>query len=487
MDNQRVHYPRTTPSQRKVLFQKWEETGDIGQACQKARVSAGTFYYWRARFESGGYEAVEQFASHAPQQPERTSVEIEQKVVELRRQNESWGKQRITDELAKKNNWIPVISPNTIKRILEDADLWGQTESGSTPPPFEPVTRTAEMPGQSLNIDLCFVPADHETVAKLPAVSGSSGRLVVERLKSDRAEANHPGAVFADEQLDYAEAMRAFVAASKAKDEAQAGMAPGATEAKKLPVSAQKRLWRQQEAVLVLDRRHLREQRRAEDTLWKTRRTERQIEQAARKQLAETEPRPVWGSLKAQTELWEQHRRHHQHQLSQRRLEDDLWRQNRLNIRAGLADLGVVTAWIAVLVMVDNCSRQCLSLPLFVAGANLTAEMVMTALQVLLPSELQFLITDRGIHFTAKVFDQLEHGRDFLHVLIARHRPQSNGIAERFVRTLKEWLANKSWQSDQQLALLLDSFIVEYNNRPHQGLPTPGLSPNEFAHRAWLM
>ena len=36
-------------------------------------------------------------------------------------------------------------------------------------------------------------------MAKLPAVSGSSGRLVVERLKSERAEANHPGAVFADE------------------------------------------------------------------------------------------------------------------------------------------------------------------------------------------------------------------------------------------------------------------------------------------------
>jgi hypothetical protein len=26
-----------------------------------------------------------------------------------------------------------------------------------------------------------------------------------------------------------------------------------------------------------------------------------------------------------------------------------------------------------------------------------------------------------------------------------------------------------------------------YNDRPHQGLGIPGLSPNEFADRIWLM
>ena len=67
--------------------------------------------------------------------------------------------------------------------------------------------------------------------------------------------------------------------------------------------------------------------------------------------------------------------------------------------------------------------------------------------------------------------------------MIAKHRPQSNGIAERFVRTLKEWLKDKTWGNIQELKELIEILIIEYNDRPHQGLPITGLSPNEFANR----
>jgi hypothetical protein len=163
------------------------------------------------------------------------------------------------------------------------------------------------------------------------------------------------------------------------------------------------------------------------------------------------------------------------------------WRQKRNLIREQLSLLPIVTAWIAILVITDNCTRQCLGLPLFVVGSKVTAEMVVEALWVLLPPELQFLISDRGTHFTAKVFQELARSEEFIHILIARHRPQSNGIAERFVRTLKEWLRDKTWANDEELATLIEHFIAEYNDRPHQGLPIPGLSPNEFANRIWLM
>lgn len=119
-----ISYPRTTVAQRKKLFQIWEETQDVGKACRQARVSERTFYYWKPRFEVGGYEALEQFGDHRPKNPARTVAEVEQQVIEMRQVQPSWGKRRIADELAKSNNWIPLVSPNTVKRILQEAGLW---------------------------------------------------------------------------------------------------------------------------------------------------------------------------------------------------------------------------------------------------------------------------------------------------------------------------------------------------------------------------
>ena len=191
--------------------------------------------------------------------------------------------------------------------------------------------------------------------------------------------------------------------------------------------------------------------------------------------------RAAWGVRKKQIEYERALRQQRRQQRAQRKQEDEQWRLERQHLREQMNLLPIVTAWIAILVVTDNCTRQCLGLPLFVAGSYVTAEMVVTALRLLLPKDLQFLISDRGVHFTAEAFRQLAKDAHFLHVLIARHRPYSNGIAKRFVRTLKQWLADKAWGSDQELSLLLDIFLPAYNDRPHQGLLCPGLSPNEFA------
>lgn len=129
MKRQRVRYPHTTVSQRKLLFQVWEETKDVGRACREARVSERTFYNWKPRFEAGGYEALERLQAPGPKNPLRTPMEVEEKVVKMRQEHPSWGKRRIADELAKGNNWVPVISPNTVRRILQEAGLWAVPET----------------------------------------------------------------------------------------------------------------------------------------------------------------------------------------------------------------------------------------------------------------------------------------------------------------------------------------------------------------------
>ena len=310
-------------------------------------------------------------------------------------------------------------------------------------------------------------------------MSGSSGRLVVEQPKEELAEKDWPGRVFEDESRDYTETMLDFVAASQAQSE------PVAAEitiesSEKTSFKARKRALRQEEEKLRVERRTARQRRKQEDDAWREMRAEGKQEKEA---LA---GQPA-AECKAQDKRWRALRQQRRETVARRKQEDAQWRQQRNRIREMLSQLPIVMAWIAILVITDNCTRQCLGLPLFVVGPKVTAEMVVEALRMLLPPELQFLISDRGTHFTAKVFQQLTRHEEFIHVLTARHRPQSNGIAERFVRTLKEWLRDKTWANDEELAALIEQFIAEYNDRPHQGLPIPGLSPNEFANRIWLM
>lgn len=324
---------------------------------------------------------------------------------------------------------------------------------------------------------MCFVPATHEAEIKLPAVSGSSGRLVIERYREE-SEPQYPGRIFEEAELDYVTAMERFVEASA---QASVDKRPAENKEKQTQKAVIRQL-RQEKEYLRIDRRKVRTHRQQEDIIW---RALRQRQRQKDNELSQRRARH--GERKAIQEERRGLRERRRSLLLQRRQENKAWRQQRQRLRQRFSLLPVVTTWIAVLVITDNCTRQCLGLPLFVAGSKVTAEMVVDALRTLLPAELQFLISDRGVHFTAQVLQELARSEGFVHVVIARHRPQSNGIAERFVRTLKEWLATRSWSDDQELFKFLADFRTEYNDRPHQGLAIPGLSPNEFSKRIWLM
>ena len=85
-----------------------------------------------------------------------------------------------------------------------------------------------------MNIDLCFVPTTHEIEQKLPAVSGSSGRLVIENL-APKTEPQWPGRVFENKELDYSDAMKAFVSASSEPKESESKNCRFRADTKKNP------------------------------------------------------------------------------------------------------------------------------------------------------------------------------------------------------------------------------------------------------------
>jgi transposase len=129
MSTKRTYFGFSTTQQRKLLFETWEATGSVTQACQKARVSRGLFYYWKARFEAKGYPGLAEFESRVAHKLNRKAEPIRKKVIEMRRDHPGWGKARIAQEMAKANNWVPLVSPNAVKHILEEAGLWPETSS----------------------------------------------------------------------------------------------------------------------------------------------------------------------------------------------------------------------------------------------------------------------------------------------------------------------------------------------------------------------
>ena len=132
MSQKRTYYGYTTYQQRKLLFETWEETGKIMLACKTARVSRGLFYYWKTRFfDEQGYVGLEEFESREPHNKlNKKDESIAQKVIVMKRGHENWGKRRIANEMAKGNNWEPIVSANTVRRILHTAGLWPESGVG---------------------------------------------------------------------------------------------------------------------------------------------------------------------------------------------------------------------------------------------------------------------------------------------------------------------------------------------------------------------
>ena len=86
------------------------------------------------------------------------------------------------------------------------------------------------------------------------------------------------------------------------------------------------------------------------------------------------------------------------------------------------------------------------------------------------------LVSDNGPQFTSDEFEKFLKGNRVKHILTAPYHPASNGLAERFVRTLKHSLKASSGDG-RSVCHRLAEFLFEYRATPHA---TTGVSPDEL-------
>jgi hypothetical protein len=154
------------------LFESYEATGEVGEACAKAHVGRGTFYYWRPRFEAGGYEALEQERSRAPHRTRIPPIrpEIVEEVVAYKRAHPEAGYRTVAQRVRQAHNWQAVIGPSKVRLILLEAGLVNPA-GPSSQAEAEVTVVHAPQAEQTVNIDLCLVPLNHEATTELVSTS----------------------------------------------------------------------------------------------------------------------------------------------------------------------------------------------------------------------------------------------------------------------------------------------------------------------------
>jgi transposase len=85
------YFRTSTASQRKRLFEVWEETGKVSHACRKAKLSRTAFYRWCPRFKKEGYSGLKKPLKHTPHNPNKTSESIASQIESLKREHPEWG------------------------------------------------------------------------------------------------------------------------------------------------------------------------------------------------------------------------------------------------------------------------------------------------------------------------------------------------------------------------------------------------------------
>jgi transposase InsO family protein/transposase len=490
----KVYYGPTTFQQRQYLMQVYQNTGSVTEACQAAKVSRGTFYRWHPRFEEQGEAGLQHCLSRAPHRPHRAKEELAQRAIEIKQSRPSLGARSVANRINQEHGYQRVISHETVRRVWKRHSPSCPSSEQESPQATQSLPRTrsgdssnlvqmADCPDKTVNIDLCFIPRQKLPQPEEPcAAEDSPGETQPQPIPSARV---YPGKVFQREDLSYDEQMQLYAQGRREREASPKPRKKVSAEEAALQTELEELRIKQEE--LRQEGRKARKARKEQKLAWKAERQQRKKAEQERQKLSRKEKKRLKKLHQQEDEQWKANKAEG-HQAVEQQTQEHVQRKERRQELKKKEDelkgkLSLLTGLVAVLVVIDNCTRRCLGLPLFLEGRNVKADSIVEALRLLLPPELQYLISDNGSQFKADLFQRLAQDRSFLHVRISPRRPRTNGIAERFVQTTKEMLLPYSWDNPEELEQILASILLEYNDRPHQGKGLDGLSPNELDQR----
>jgi len=87
------------------------------------------------------------------------------------------------------------------------------------------------------------------------------------------------------------------------------------------------------------------------------------------------------------------------------------------------------------------------------------------------------LVTDNGPQFVSTMFQKFMKSNGIKHVLSAPYHPATNGLAERFVQTMKQALKASRKDENATLSQRMRRFLLSYRNARHE---TTNTSPAEL-------
>jgi len=141
--------------QRLAWMDAYREWNNAAMVCRHFNISRATFYRWLKRYEPFNLKSLENYSCKPYRSPRRTEANIEQAVLQIKREHPRWGKEKLALVL---NNQGRALSSSTVYRILKRHQKILRYRTRKRKPP-KPRLNWAEirLPGDCVQLDVKYV------------------------------------------------------------------------------------------------------------------------------------------------------------------------------------------------------------------------------------------------------------------------------------------------------------------------------------------